>query len=103
MQLSSLATVIFLQLVLLRVTGVTSDNDSDDDNECQEQLSCSDCIQLAQCVYCIDANVSQDTRRCMPRSDTSACVTLEAGSNIRIKKLKHLKKIHTHFLPNIDR
>ena len=86
MQWSSLETVIFLQLVLLRVTGVTSDNDSDDDNECQEQLSCSDCIQLAQCVYCIDANVSQDTSRCMPRSDTSACVTLEAAINIWIKK-----------------
>ena len=61
-----LSFVILLQLILLQVTRVTSDNDSDDDSdndsddECHKQLSCSDCIQLVQCVYCLDANFSRE-------------------------------------------
>ena len=57
-----LSSVILLQLILLQVTQVTSDNDSDDDSddECQKQISCGDCIQLVQCVYCLDANFSRE-------------------------------------------
>ena len=61
-----LSSVIFLQLILLQVTRVTSDDDSDNDSDddsndqCRRQLSCSDCIQLVQCVYCLDANFSRE-------------------------------------------
>ena len=56
-----LSSVIILQLLLLLVAPVTSDNDSDD--ECQNQISCGDCIQLVQCVYCLDANFSREISR----------------------------------------
>ena len=100
-----LSSVIFLQLLLLLVAPVTSDNDSDNDSddECQNQISCADCIQLVQCVYCLDANFSREmsrwilasdwplhTRfllaRCLARSDTSACVTVEDPANLVIRE-----------------
>ena len=83
-----LSSVIFLQLLLLQVTSVTSDNDSDNDNDdqCQKQISCGDCIQLVQCVYCLDANFTREVSRCLARSDTSACVTVEDPSNIMIRE-----------------
>ena len=79
-----LSSVIFLQLLLLRVAPVTSDNDSDD--ECQKQISCGDCIQLVQCVYCLDANFSREVSRCLARADTSACVTVEDPANILVRE-----------------
>ena len=79
-----LSSVIFLQLLLLRVAPVTSDNDSD--VECQKQISCGDCIQLVQCVYCLDANFSREVSRCLARADTSACVTVEDPANILVRE-----------------
>ena len=99
-----LSSVIFSHLMLLQVTRVTSDNDSDNDSDqCQRQISCSDCIQLAHCVYCLDANFSREVSinksnnifiindivimqvsRCLARSDTGTCVMVEDPVNLVI-------------------
>ena len=62
---------MFMMMVRLRtVISESDDNDSDNnhnDDICDIQQTCQDCIKLPQCVYCIDANYTKDKNRCMSR------------------------------------
>ena len=62
--------VVLTMLLLLPGTSLHGDNDGDDETgACDHQVSCSDCILLPHCVYCTDANYTQDISRCMLRWD----------------------------------
>ena len=51
------------------VARTASEIEADDEAEniCSEQPTCSQCIKLPQCLYCIDANFTQDRPRCILR------------------------------------
>ena len=59
-------SVILMTMVLVRTTA--SDGESDDESDvCADQLTCSACIKLPHCLYCIDANFTKEMPRCMLR------------------------------------
>ena len=60
-------SVIFLTMMIVRTVSESELDMDYDTSACAEQSTCTDCIKLPQCVYCIDANFTEDKPRCMLR------------------------------------